>query len=119
MPSLSVRVHELAHSLYALRKAGRVRYITRIMIGGVSQISELPRTDRNEAVMALVGALTSLVLGGVFYFVFLGSSWTGQFKFKFAALHLFYLNVVLGLFNLLPAFPMDGRRILCGVLEGR
>jgi len=116
---LSVLVHELAHSLYALRKGGRVRDITLIMIGGVSHISELPKAGRNEAVMALVGPLTSLVLGGLFYLVFRALAGAGHFELKFAAFHLFYLNVFLGLFNLLPAFPMDGGRILRGVLEER
>ncbi len=116
---LSVLVHELAHSLYALRKGGRVRDITLIMIGGVSQISELPRTGRQEAVMALAGPLTSLVLGGAFYLLYRALAGAGRFELTFAAFHLFYLNVVLGLFNLLPAFPMDGGRILRGVLEER
>jgi Zn-dependent protease len=115
----SVLVHELAHSLYALRKGGRVRDITLIMIGGVSQISELPRAGRHEAMMALVGPVTSLVLGGAFYLLFRALAATSQFELTFAAFHLFYLNVVLGLFNLLPAFPMDGGRILRGLLEER
>jgi Zn-dependent protease/CBS domain-containing protein len=116
---LSVLVHELAHSLYAVRKGGRVRDITLLMIGGVSQISEPPRTGRQEAMMAFVGPLTSLVLGGAFYLVFLALRGTAQFDLKFAVFHLVYLNVMLGLFNLLPAFPMDGGRILRGLLAER
>jgi Zn-dependent protease/CBS domain-containing protein len=116
---VSVLIHELAHSLYALRKGGRVRGITLTMIGGVSQISEPPKTGRQEAVMALVGPLTSLVLGGVFYVLHRALADTTLFNLKFAVFHLFYLNVVLGLFNLVPAFPMDGGRILRGVLADR
>jgi Zn-dependent protease/CBS domain-containing protein len=116
---LSVLVHELAHSLYALRKGGKVRDITLIMIGGVSQISEPPKTGRQEAVMALVGPLASLLLGGAFYLVYRAVGDTSLFNLKFAVFHLVYLNVVLGLFNLLPAFPMDGGRILRGVLADR
>jgi len=116
---LSVLVHELAHSLYALRKGGRVRDITLLMIGGVSQISEGPKTGRQEAVMALVGPVASLVLGGVFYVVYRAVAGTTLFNLKFAIFHLVYLNVVLGLFNLLPAFPMDGGRILRGMLAER
>ena len=115
---LSVLVHELAHSLYALRKGGRVRDITLIMIGGVSQISEPPKGGRQEAMMAFVGPLTSLVLGGVFYALYRVAD-TTLFNLRFAVFHLAYLNVVLGLFNLLPAFPMDGGRILRGVLAER
>jgi Zn-dependent protease/CBS domain-containing protein len=116
---LSVLVHELAHSLYALRKGGRVRDITLLMIGGVSQISEPPRGPRAEAVMALVGPITSLVLGGVFYLLYRAAAGTALFNLEFALFQLFYLNVVLGLFNLVPAFPMDGGRVLRGVLATR
>jgi Zn-dependent protease/CBS domain-containing protein len=115
----SVLVHELAHSLYALRAGGRVRDITLLMIGGVSQISEPPRTGRQEALMALVGPLTSLVLGGAFYLLYRAIADTALFDVKFAVFHLCYLNVALGLFNLLPAFPMDGGRVLRGVLAER
>jgi Zn-dependent protease/CBS domain-containing protein len=116
---LSVLVHELAHSLYALRKGGRVRGITLLMIGGVSQISELPRTGRAEAMMALVGPLTSLVLGAIFYLLYRSVAGTALFNVRFALFQLTSLNVVLGLFNLLPAFPMDGGRVLRGVLAAR
>jgi Zn-dependent protease/CBS domain-containing protein len=116
---LSVLIHELAHSLYAQRKGGRVRDITLLMIGGVSQISDPPRTGRHEAVMALVGPLTSLALGGAFYLMLRALAGTPLFNLKFAVFHLVYLNVVLGVFNLLPAFPMDGGRILRGVLADR
>jgi Zn-dependent protease/CBS domain-containing protein len=116
---LCVLVHELAHSLYALRAGGRVRDITLLMIGGVSQISEPPKGGRAEAVMALVGPLASLALGGVFYLLYLAIRDTSLFVLRFAIFHLVYLNVVLGLFNLLPAFPMDGGRILRGLLAER
>lgn len=116
---LSILVHELAHALYAIRTGGRVRDITLMMIGGVSQISELPKTGRNEAIMALVGPAASLVLGGLFYAVYRALSGTSQLELKFAAFQLSYLNLVLGLFNLLPAFPMDGGRILRGALAQR
>lgn len=116
---LSVLVHELAHSLYALRAGGKVRDITLIMIGGVSQLSEPPRGARAEAVMALVGPVTSLLLGGVFYLLYRAIADTGLLDLRFALFQLVYLNVVLGLFNLVPAFPMDGGRILRGVLASR
>lgn len=115
----SVLVHELAHSLYAMKAGGKVRDITLFMIGGVSQISEPPRTSRAEAVMALVGPVTSLLLGGFFYLLYRAAAVTQLFNLKFALFQLVYLNVVLGLFNLIPAFPMDGGRVLRGVLASR
>jgi Zn-dependent protease len=116
---LSVLVHELAHSLYALRRGGRVRGITLLLIGGVSEIAELPRTGRDEAVMALVGPVTSLVLGGAFWVLSRAVASAAMFDWRFALFQLTYLNVALGLFNLLPAFPMDGGRILRGLLADR
>jgi Zn-dependent protease/CBS domain-containing protein len=116
---VSVLIHELAHSLYALRKGGRVREITLLMIGGVSQITEGPRRPRQEAVMALVGPLTSLALGGLFYLLYRGAEQTRLFNLEFVLFQLFYLNLALGIFNLLPAFPMDGGRVLRGLLAER
>ncbi len=116
---LCVLVHELAHSLYAMKEGGRVRDITLLLIGGVSQITEPPRTPRAEAVMALVGPLTSLVLGGVCYLLYRAAASGAHFNLQFALFQLVYLNVVLGLFNLIPAFPMDGGRVLRGVLASR
>jgi Zn-dependent protease len=115
----SVLVHELAHSLYALRKGGRVRDITLLVIGGVSQISEPPRGARQEAMMAFVGPLTSLGLGAALFAIAAALRGTASFNLQFAFFHLATLNVALGLFNLLPAFPMDGGRVLRGLLVGR
>jgi Zn-dependent protease/predicted transcriptional regulator len=115
---VSVLIHELAHSLYALRKGGRVEDITLLMIGGVSQISEPPKEARQEAVMALVGPLASLALGGALYALHALSS-ALSFNLRFALFYLGGLNVFLGLFNLLPAFPMDGGRILRSILVSR
>jgi len=114
----SVLVHELAHALYALRKGGRIRDITLLMLGGVSQMSEPPREARHEAVMALVGPAVSLGLGGVFY-VLQSLAAEVSFNLRFALFYLGTLNLFLGFFNLLPAFPMDGGRILRALLVGR
>lgn len=114
----SVLLHELAHSLYALKKGGRVRDITLLMIGGVSQMTEAPKESRHEAMMAFVGPLTSLVIGGVLLAVNALLDFQ-LFNLRFAIFYLGALNVVLGVFNLLPAFPMDGGRILRAVLTPR
>jgi Zn-dependent protease/predicted transcriptional regulator len=114
----SVLVHELAHSLYALHKGGRVRDIVLLLIGGVSQIEETPRAPRHEAVMALVGPLVSLALGAAFFLahVVAPADW---FAIRFGLFYLAVLNGILGVFNLLPAYPMDGGRILRALLLGR
>src|SRR5262244_2948646 len=116
---LSVLLHELAHSLYALRKGGQVRDITLLMIGGVSNIATPPKSPRQEAVMSLVGPLTSLVLAVVFYALKLAVAEFNSFNLQFALFYLAEINLFLGLFNLLPAFPMDGGRIVRAVLTER
>ncbi|WP_254613955.1 site-2 protease family protein [Myxococcus sp. CA056] len=115
----SVFVHELAHTFYALARGGQVRSITLMMVGGVSELSEAPPRPRDEALMALVGPLTSLALAGLFGLATWGVEGTTSFNLQFACFYLASLNLFLGLFNLLPAFPMDGGRILRAVLSGR
>lgn len=112
----SVLVHELAHSLYAVSHGGRVRSITLHMVGGVSELAAPPRS---EAVMALAGPVTSLALGGVLVALSRLAAGAGLPNAAFALFHLGQLNVILGVFNLLPAFPMDGGRILRGALARR
>ncbi len=116
---LAVLVHELAHSLYALARGGQVSDITLLMIGGVSRITRMPEGHKQEAVMALAGPVTSIVLGGLFLgaSALLGGS--RSFNLIFAFYYLGVLNIFLGFFNLLPAFPMDGGRILRAVLTGK
>jgi Zn-dependent protease len=116
---VSVLLHELAHSLYALRKGGKVKDITLMMIGGVSQISEMPREAKHEAMMAFVGPLLSIVLGVVLYATHIGLTGTDSFQLRFGLFYLGALNLFLGFFNLLPAFPMDGGRILRALLSRR
>ncbi|WNG31243.1 CBS domain-containing protein [Cystobacter fuscus] len=115
---LSVLLHELAHSVYALRKGGEVSDIRLMMIGGVSNITRMPDGARHEALMALAGPVTSLVLGALALFVHHLLEGTRSFNLSFAVFSLGSLNIFLGLFNLLPAFPMDGGRILRALLTG-
>jgi Zn-dependent protease/CBS domain-containing protein len=117
---LSVLVHELAHSLYAQRRGGRVRGITLLLIGGVSQVAELPKRPRHEAVMALVGPLASLGIGVALLGITALIRGSGaSFGIRFGLFYAAVLNLFLGLFNLLPAFPMDGGRILRALLVPR
>ena len=112
----SVLVHELAHSLYAVRRGGKVRSITLLMIGGVSELAAPPK---GEAAMALAGPATSAALGGAFLALSRITAAAGLPSSSFALFYLGQLNLVLCAFNLLPAFPMDGGRILRGALARR
>jgi Zn-dependent protease len=107
----SVLAHELAHSLVAIKHGVTVKSITLFILGGVAQISSEPREPLQEFVMAVVGPLTSFILSAFF---FLGSL-VGLFVSPALVAIMSYLaliNLVLGLFNLLPGFPMDGGRVL-------
>ncbi|HII01188.1 TPA: CBS domain-containing protein [Methanosarcinaceae archaeon] len=113
---VSILLHELAHSYLAMRYGVNIDSITLFLFGGVSSMEEMPRVPSQEAKMAFAGPLTSLVIGFVCLFVY------GTFISPNSALAanpvfltiwiLGAMNVVLGVFNLLPAFPMDGGRVL-------
>jgi Zn-dependent protease/CBS domain-containing protein len=117
--------HELAHSVVARHYGIKVRKIILYPIGGVSEIEEIPDNPTQEWRMAIAGPLTSIVLG----FALLASALiiypqllnlsvfttiTGNFVVDLAS-----LNLLLGAFNLIPAFPMDGGRVFRALLAER
>ncbi|RKG56998.1 site-2 protease family protein, partial [Corallococcus exercitus] len=116
---VSVLLHEMAHTFYALRHGGEVHGITLMIVGGVSELAQVPKRPRDEALMALVGPLTSLGLAALLGAVTWGVHGLGLFQVQFALFTLAMLNAVLGVFNLLPAFPMDGGRIVRAALTPR
>ena len=114
---VGVLIHELAHSLLAKRKGIKINNITLLILGGVSSMEENMPDPRVELPMALAGPLTSLVLGVICFGLMYGTSaftvsagFNGAWIFIWGYLGL--LNVILFVFNLLPAFPMDGGRVL-------
>jgi len=113
----SVLAHELAHSIVATRQGLPVESITLFVFGGVSQIQDEPRTAADEFRMAIVGPGTSLVLGGIFYGIYLGLLPTSSTAAAVAQ-YLGVINIALGVFNLLPGFPLDGGRVLRAILWG-
>lgn len=117
----SILLHELAHSIVATRYGIPVKSITLFIFGGVSDIAKEPRDFHQEFKMAIVGPLTSLGLGAIFavllWLLSHGSTNSGNTIAYFFQLKgiLFYgaiANVMLGVFNLVPAFPLDGGRVL-------
>lgn len=116
-----VILHEIGHSLTAVHYGVDVKDIVLMPIGGVSRMEEIPEDPRKEITISLVGPLVSFGLALIF---FLAVQVTGQslafrefsiFGGNFLAT-LFWINLILGLFNLVPAFPMDGGRVLRGLL---
>ncbi|MCM8768677.1 MAG: site-2 protease family protein [Candidatus Omnitrophica bacterium] len=110
---ISIVFHELCHSLVARRFGLPMKGITLFVFGGVAELTREPENARAELFMAAVGPLSSLFLASVFLMLGKIIRLTGQspaFTGVFAYLSL--LNFALALFNLLPAFPLDGGRIL-------
>ncbi len=126
---VSVLLHELAHSLVAKARGLPVRNITLHLFGGASNIERDPDSPKTEFVMAILGPITSLVIGAI---LLLGGSlgadsldtsvsnsneMIGQLSPLFTlVLWLGSINVILGIFNLTPGFPLDGGRILRSIL---
>ncbi len=125
---LSVLLHELAHSLVAQAQGIPVRSITLFLFGGVSDIQREPPSPKAEFLIAVVGPVTSLIIG----VVLLGLAGVGAGPMDsmtasagvFAQLNplttmLLWLgstNILLGIFNLIPGFPLDGGRVLRSIL---
>ncbi|UCF87498.1 MAG: site-2 protease family protein, partial [Nitrospiraceae bacterium] len=114
---LSVTIHELSHSFVARRHKIPITSITLFIFGGVAQMKREPSDPGIELKMALAGPFSSYVLAVVF-FVFYKSLDPFQ-GLKAIASYLFQINVILGTFNLIPGFPMDGGRVLRAVLWGK
>jgi Zn-dependent protease len=114
----SVLLHELAHSFVALRRGLPVRDITLFIFGGVSEIGEEPETPATEFLMAVVGPLTSLLLGGLLLVAAALLVEGGQLLAALC-LYLGEINISLGVFNLIPGFPLDGGRVLRSILWQR
>lgn len=115
----SIALHELGHSFVAMRKGCRVREITLVMFGGMAQMEKIPTKPRDEFLMALAGPFVSLSIGvpaavAGAYFCLVKQQPFAAFPFFLGG-----VNIVLALFNLIPAFPMDGGRILRAALTPR
>jgi Zn-dependent protease len=117
---LSVLAHEMAHAVAAQRFGLQVRSMTIHLIGGVTAMEAETRRPWVDFVIAVVGPLTSLVLGGVAWAAYLASP-EGT-VFAFITWQLMVANLVVGVLNLVPALPLDGGRLLRDVvwaLSGR
>jgi Zn-dependent protease/predicted transcriptional regulator len=126
---LSILLHELAHSLVAKARGLPVRRITLFIFGGVSNIEREPTSPGTEFLMAIVGPLTSILLG--VGFIWLGRQnipamtsalndpmqlLRGLDPLSTMLLWLGPINILIGLFNLIPGFPLDGGRVLRSIL---
>ena len=125
----SILLHGLSHSVVAKARGLPVRRITLFLFGGVSNIEREPPTPKTEFLMAVVGPLTSIVLGIIFLALarigvtsserMLETPREVMLELGPVATLLLWLgpiNIFLGIFNLLPGFPLDGGRVLRSIL---
>ena len=111
---ISVLVHELGHAATARLYGVKVREIRLWFLGGIANLDELPRQRGAEAVVAIVGPITSGLLG--FGFWLTARNLGGADALLFLSGYLAITNLSLALFNLLPALPLDGGRVLRSLL---
>lgn len=114
---VSVLIHELSHSVLAMNRGIPVRGITLFIFGGISHIGKEARTPLVEFIIAGVGPFSSFILAAAFYGAYLlfrdVSVHVGEI-----AITLAFINISLGLFNMLPGFPLDGGRVLRSAIWG-
>ncbi|RJX25988.1 MAG: CBS domain-containing protein [Dethiobacter sp.] len=110
----SVIIHELAHSLMAIKNGIPIKKITLFIFGGVAQMEKEPEQPGVELKIALVGPAASLVLSLLSWIIFL--LLPGELAMSHVIWFLARINFIVGTINLIPAFPLDGGRVLRAVL---
>ncbi|MBN1126836.1 MAG: site-2 protease family protein [Sedimentisphaerales bacterium] len=114
---LSIIFHEFCHSLVARQFDLPMKGITLFIFGGVAEMDKEPENAKSEFFMAIVGPISSLVLAGIFFLLYMAgktANWPGPVKG--VLLYLGWLNMLLAAFNMVPAFPLDGGRVLRSIL---
>ncbi|MBD3257146.1 CBS domain-containing protein [candidate division GN15 bacterium] len=110
---LSVVFHELAHSLVARQYGIPMRGITLFIFGGVAQMTEEAKDPKSELLMAVAGPIASVLIGGLFFTIAsleMFAVWPESLTAVLSYLAL--INILLAVFNMIPAFPLDGGRVL-------
>ncbi len=111
---MSVLIHEMSHSVVARKRGTPVERITLFLFGGMAQIEKEPETPYSEFVMAIAGPAASFILSAIF-----GIIWFFSRNIELISVPAGYLsiiNVVLGVFNMLPGYPLDGGRVLRSIV---
>ncbi|MEJ2730577.1 MAG: site-2 protease family protein [Deltaproteobacteria bacterium] len=115
----SIIAHEFCHSLVARKRGMPMKGITLFIFGGVAEMGEEPPSAKTEFMIAIVGPLSSIAIAAIFYGinrVGMASGWSPVINGVVG--YLAMINGLLAIFNLVPAFPLDGGRILRSALWG-
>jgi Zn-dependent protease/CBS domain-containing protein len=111
----SIVLHELCHSLVARQYHLAMKGITLFIFGGVAEMGGEPQSAKIEFLMAIAGPLASIALGGLFYVIWAGTVNMRE-EVRGVVAYLAWINWILAGFNLIPAFPLDGGRVLRAAL---
>ncbi len=117
---ISVLIHELCHSLVAIRRGMHVSSIVFFIFGGVSNIEKEPESAWAEFIMAGAGPASSLVLAGLFFVgaYAVGSAGNADSLLYGILIIMANINLVLAIFNIIPGFPLDGGRVFRSIIWG-
>ncbi|MGM0446491.1 MAG: site-2 protease family protein [Bacillota bacterium] len=115
----SVALHELGHSFVARSKGQQINSITLMLLGGIAEIKEMTENPDDELKISLIGPMVSLAIGLTFILIAQLISSILIADLRFLILYLGQLNVFLAIFNMLPAFPNDGGRVLRSLIAKR
>jgi Zn-dependent protease/CBS domain-containing protein len=114
---LSIILHELGHSFVARQFGIPINEITLFIFGGVAEMEDEPPDAKSEFLMAIAGPATSFLIAGVLLaFQYVVAPRIPATPLMTVIRYLFWLNLVVAFFNLLPAFPLDGGRVLRSIL---
>lgn len=116
---VSVILHEMGHAIVARSFHLPISRITLFVFGGVAELNQEPPSPKAEFLVAIAGPIVSFIIAAVMYLVtFLGSHWSWPVTVTAVTGYLAFINFVIAAFNLVPAFPLDGGRILRSILWG-
>lgn len=114
---LSIIFHELCHSLVGRYYGISFTGITLFIFGGIAEMRDAPQNPKTELLMSLAGPLFSIIFGVTLYFLFqIGSYAQWPLAINGVISYLSMINIAVGLFNLIPGFPLDGGRVFRSIL---
>src|ERR1051326_3193539 len=118
-----VVLHEFGHALMAKSFGIKTKSITLLPIGGIAQMEQFPEKPSQELLIAFAGPAVNIVIAGIFYLVMFSMKLVPSVSQPISIsgnnflFYLFSSNIALAIFNLIPAFPMDGGRVLRAILS--